>query len=113
MSTADGIQGVMFAGTSIPVNALTNTTVGLRVDCFARVRNHSTDLFLEVMSSEAVPNQTTATAAAGPSPTNFISIQTNLSIGVRLQIPKGNGVLLIQTSPDAPHNPHAILLDPP
>jgi hypothetical protein len=62
------------------------------------------------MFTEVAPSQTTVDAAS--SATNSISIQTNLDISIRIQIPKTNGVLLIKHSPDAEHTTYGILLDP-
>jgi hypothetical protein len=111
ISTADGVGASLFTGESIVLKGITND-IGLKVDCFPRVRSHSTDLFAVITLSEVSTNQTVV--AAGLSTTNSVSIRTNLDIAVRLQVPKGSGALLIKTSRDtSTRRTFAVILDPP
>jgi len=108
--TADGVQAALFCGQSMSLNGLRND-VGLRLDCFPRIRGQSTDLFVDVTFSEATTNPA-GTAALGPPA--VISIQTNLDIAVRLQIPKGSGVLLLNGAPGgAAQKVFGLMIDPP
>jgi hypothetical protein len=106
MTTSEGVQASMLSGPSV---AGLTASVGQKVDCFARVRDHSTDFFLTLTFTEALIHQTTADATSS---TTIFSIQTNMDISVRIQIPKSNGVLLIKHSPSPDHTAYGILLDP-
>jgi hypothetical protein len=112
ISTADGVDASMYVGSSVLLNGVTND-VGLTVAYFPRVRSHSTDLFARIIFCEARTNQTAMFKSSQP--TNLVSIQTNLRIAARLQIPKGSGVLLLKEGrfEDPPQTDFAILLDPP
>jgi hypothetical protein len=82
------------------------------LDCFARVHSKSTDLFVNVTVSEALTNL--AVTAAAQRPAASVSIQTNLDIAARLQIPKGSGALLLNSTPgEANHRVFGALIDPP
>jgi type II secretory pathway component GspD/PulD (secretin) len=109
--TADGVQATLFSGESISLHGLKND-VGTRLDCFPRVRSQSTDLFVNVTFSEASTNPAGTAAALGTA--GLISIQTNLDIAARLQIPKGSGVLFLNGIPgEANHKVFGLLIDPP
>ncbi len=90
--SADGITAGMFMGQTVIADGSTNQ-VGLQTSYFARVGQEATDLFAEVLLSEAVTNDL-ADAASNRSD---IYIRTNADIAVRLQVPKGKGVFLLQT----------------
>lgn len=108
---ADGVEASIFSGPSVPLNGVVKQ-VGLKMDCFARVRSRSTELFAVITLSEAVTNQMAAATTSPPA--NSISIRTNLDIKARLQIPKGSGVLLVKHSPDDPnHRTFGVVIDPP
>lgn len=99
ISTADGVEASLFCGASIPLKGVLNH-IGLKMNCFGRLRGHSTDLYTLITYSEAVTNR--AVVAVGAQPTNSLCIQTNLDIAARVQIPKGSGVLFIKSSPNHP-----------
>jgi hypothetical protein len=96
ITTADGGGARMLMGGPISLNG-SNNYVGLKLDCFPRVHSKSTDLFVSVTFSEVLTNP--AVTAAALRPGALVSIQTNLDIAARLQIPKGNGVLLLERAP--------------
>jgi hypothetical protein len=111
ISTADGVGASLFTGESIVLKGITND-IGLKVNCFPRVRSNSTDLFAMITLSEVFTNQTVVAGALFT--TNSVSIRTNLDIAVRLQIPKGSGVLLIKASRDSStRKTFGVILDPP
>jgi len=111
ITTADGVEASMYVGGPISLNGST-TDVGLKLDCFARVHSKSTDLFVNVTVSEALTNL--AVTAAAQRPAASVSIQTNLDIAARLQIPKGSGALLLNSTPgEANHRVFGALIDPP
>ncbi len=89
ISTADGIGCTMFQGESIAGGA----QVGLEFGCHVRTGPHSTDLMTSVTFSEMVTNQGALTGSSALS-----SIQTNLNVAVRVQVPEGNGLLLLDRS---------------
>ena len=83
----------------------------MSLDCFPRIRRQSTDLFVDVTFSEATTNPAGAATLAPPA---VISIQTNLDIAARVQIPKGSGVLLLKGVPgDANQKVYGLMIDPP
>jgi hypothetical protein len=72
------------------------------VGCFTRLRSKSTDLFVEVTCSEVTTNATP------------IFIRTNLDVVARLQVPNGNGVVLLKSLPgESDEGVFAALIDPP
>ena len=111
ISTADGVEASMFVGESISLNGSTNE-VGLKAAFFPRVRSDSTDLFAVISLSELVTNQT-----GGPNAlmaTSAVSIQTNMHIAARVQVPKGSGLLLLDGNPvGAARKRFGALIEPP
>ncbi len=95
ISTADGIGASMFTGQSLVLNGTTNV-IGLRFDCFPRVRPQSTDLYAAVAFTELMTNPV-AGRMSWPGG-GAVSIHTNLDLAARLQVPKGRRVLLVKTS---------------
>jgi hypothetical protein len=96
ISTADGIGAALFVGETLSVNGCTNE-VGLKLSCFARVHNRSTDLFTALAFSEVVTNQAVSLGVRASGP--FLSVRTNLDLVTRIQVPKGKGVLLLDAAP--------------
>ena len=82
--TADGVQSQLSSG---------NTSSGLVVDMFPRVREHSTDLTAAITFWEAVTNQ--PSGATGQIPTTPGPARTNFNVAARIQLPRGSGVLLL------------------
>ena len=111
VSTADGIEAALFQGQSVPLNGSTEQ-VGLTMGCFARVRSDSADLRTWFTVSEAVTNR--AAASAGSLPLTSNSIQTNLDVALRLQVPAGSGFFLLDgRSLDSRRQRIGVLVDPP
>ena len=110
VSTADECAASMFVGNSVPVNSNAGglTQVGLAVDFYPRVLPHSTDLITALTVSELVTNSSAPNLPPAPA-----FVRTNLDVAVRLQIPKGRGVLLIDASGGFDGKPIAVILDPP
>jgi hypothetical protein len=98
ISTADGIGASVFVGDPILVNGATNF-VGTALDCFTRVHHDSTDLTANFRFSEVVTNQPVMTNGL-PSEA-VVSVQTNLDVAARLQIPMGGGVFLVDAGSKA------------
>jgi hypothetical protein len=96
ITTADGMQARLFSGTTIPINGL-QASVGQSVDLLARVRRETTDLTIIINSSEAITNQPDASLGT----TNTLSVQTNLAIAARIQIPNAMGAFLLDTDPSS------------
>jgi hypothetical protein len=93
------------------LNGSTND-VGFKMDCLARVRSQSTDLFVNVTLSELLTNP--VVTAAAPRSATLVSIRTNLDIAARLQVPKGSGVLLLDGAPgEANRKVLGVMIDPP
>lgn len=90
--SADGISAGLFMGQTVVANGSTNQ-VGLETSYFARAGQEATDLFADVLLSKAVTND----LAEAPGNRSDIHIRTNADIAVRLQVPKGKGVFLVQT----------------
>jgi hypothetical protein len=96
-------------GESALINGATNR-VGLEAGFFPRVRADRTDVFASVHFTEIVTN--TAKRPDGRFPS--LSIQTNLDLAIRLKIPKGSGLLLLNGGPmEANGKRVGIILDPP
>jgi hypothetical protein len=104
--TADEIRASMFTGNSLKLDGISRQ-VGLDVDYYPRVHRTSTDLIAMATLSEAITN------VADPKlPPVFV--RTNLDLALRLQIPKGDGVFLLDARPrEAGRKQMALLLDPP
>jgi hypothetical protein len=93
ISTADGIQASMFVGSQMVLQGVTNQ-VGSVLDCLVRVRKQVNELTTAISLTEVVTND------AGPSNTSVAIIKTNLDLAARLQVPKGSGVLILDTRAD-------------
>lgn len=110
ISTADGTEASMFVGQSILLNGSTGQ-VALKAGFFPRVRSHSTDLFAVISFSEPVTNQTGR--PNGLQVQSLVSVQTNLDIAVRVQVPKGSGLFLLEgSSVGANHRHFGVLIEP-
>jgi len=100
ITTASGMEARLFSGNTIPINGFP-TSVGLSVDLLPRARRDATDVTTIITFSEAVTNQPGATP--GPSQTGAVSMQTNLAVAARIQVPKAMGVFLLDAGSGAPH----------
>jgi len=110
ISTADGIEGRMFQGEMISSGGSTNQ-VGIALGCYARVRPGTTDLIACITLSEPVTNE--AVAPKGSPALPSILIQTNLDAAVRVQIPKGSGLFLLDGSTrESRRKPIGVIIDP-
>jgi hypothetical protein len=110
IATADGIEGRMFQGEMISSGGSTKQ-VGIALSCCARVGPGTTDLITCITLSEPVTNE--AVAPNGSPPLTRISIQTNLDAALRLQIPKGSGVFLLDgCSRESSRKPIGVIIDP-
>jgi hypothetical protein len=110
VSTAEGIGTRLFQGQAITVNGLTNQ-VGLAVDYFARLRPTGTDLFATLELSSLTAN--TTNVPDGATPAQQFTIQTNLDLALRVQVPKGWGLFLLDPGPGAAHQAGlGVILDP-
>jgi hypothetical protein len=96
ITTADGMQASLFSGTSVQIDGLP-ISAGASVDLLGRVRPDATDLTLILNFSEVITNQPGGIPSLRP--TNTVSIQTNLSVAARIQIPTATGVFLLDDSP--------------
>ena len=106
VGAADEIHASMFTGSSLTLNG-TSRQVGLNVDYYPRVHRTSTDLIAMATLSEAVTNFTNPRLPP-------VFVRTNLDLALRLQIPKGDGVFLLDTRrAQAGGKRIAWLLDPP
>ncbi len=111
LSTADGVEARLFQGQSILYRGCTNH-VGLTVDCFGRVHEQSTDLFVAIQFSEVANNA--AIIGADADSGEGVAFRTNLDAAVRLQLPKGNGLFLLDSAPrNANQQRIGLILEPP
>ena len=94
VQTASGVQADFWVGETIVVGG-TNGDVGLAWTCKPRPRRGGNELTSVFTYTQAVTNQTGA--AAGGQATNVISIQTNLAVAAKIQLPEGSGVFLMRT----------------
>jgi len=100
VDTANGIRAQMFSGGAVSVQG-TQRNVGLAMDFLPRVRRNSTDLTTIIALTEAMTNH--MVASAGLTESNVVSVQTNLILAARIQIPNGSGVFLLNDSNGAMH----------
>lgn len=108
VSTAEGITAVLFSGETILLDGVTNM-VGLEFLSHARNRSDGTDLIASFVVSELITNATLPTGNVGP-----LSVRTNLDAAIRVQVPTGKGVFLMQQKlSDSPRKPIGVLLEPP
>ncbi len=109
ISANDGSECSMSTGQTVPLNGST-TTVGLSLRCRALLHPKFTDLAASILYSELADN-TAAVSASNNYP--LVSIQTNLDVGLRLLIPKGRGVVVLDPRSADPHHKRiGILIDP-
>ena len=92
ITTADGMEARLFSGTTIPVDGL-QREVGLSLDVLSRVTAQGTDLITVLALSELGTNKT------GGMSDGAVSIQTNLALAARFQVPKGSGLFLLEETP--------------
>ncbi len=100
VDTAEGLQTQLFTGGTVYVQGA-QLNVGFTVDFLPRVRRDSIDLTTVIALKEALTNR--VVASPGLPETNVVSIQTNLIVAARFQIPKGSGVFLLNESNGAMH----------
>jgi len=112
MTTSDQCAASLFSGQSLalnPGNPAGLTQVGLSANFYPRLHAHSTDLIVFLALTEVATNVEAAQLLPPP-----LSLRTNLDFAVRLQIPKGSGVFLLDLGLGAnAGRPVAVLLDPP
>ena len=94
ISTADAIEASLFLGEVYVLSGVTNS-VGVSFDCYPRVHRDMTDLRTIVTLSEALTN------ASGSTPT--LTIQTNLDLTAKVQLQRGNGFFLLDSSGERPN----------
>jgi len=100
VDTANGMKAVMSVGSSFSIEGAQHQ-VGLVMDFLPRILRDSTDLAAIIALTEAVTNR--IVAPAGLPESNAVSIQTNLIVAARFQIPKGSGVFLLNESNGTMH----------
>ena len=91
VETADGIRSGISITDPVSIDGKPNEA-GLKMDLMPVVGRNSTDLTALLCLSEVVTNQTDS---------SLISIRTNLALAVRLEIPNGKGVFLLEAKQDA------------
>ena len=105
VNTGDGNVATIFSGNSVPLVGGGFTDVGFQLQILPRTHKRKTDVTFNVRSTEMVASPPSSDAGA-TSP--FPSIRTNLLQAARVQVPIGNGLLLMQV-PSADH-PGVVLL---
>jgi hypothetical protein len=106
ISTADEIQASLFSGQSLVLNGHKNS-VGISLDCFPLVRRQVTDLTLAVRFSEPVTNS--APLADGLTSSEVL-VRTNLDVSGRMQLPRGQGLFLLDAVPAAGNKRFGVIL---
>jgi hypothetical protein len=99
VATADEIISQTSQSQTLTLNHSGVRTVGLDIALLPRVRGQVTDLTAIFTLSQTVTNPpgiSSALAGAG-----LVSVETNLDVGVRLQIPNRGGAFLLQGNPSA------------
>jgi hypothetical protein len=107
--TADGIASSFFVGGEVPLKGLDNS-VDVSMEFIAHVEDNSVDLVTTISYSELRTN--VVVASSNTDPTNSLSVQTNVNVRARLQIPKGYGILFLQMPAiDSKENAFGVLID--
>jgi hypothetical protein len=88
--TADGIMAGVFLGQSVVLNGPTNQ-VGLEATYCTRTYQERTDLWMSAFFSEMVTN----VANGNDAPGQEVLVVTNLDVALRLEVPRGNGLILL------------------
>ena len=100
--TASGCEAIMSVSSAVTIQK-TNRTFGLEMSALPYVSKSSTDLWLTLLSTEAVTNEPSHLEIKEPS---AVSIKTNIAVAARLRIPTGMGVLLVNDAfASGPENP--------
>jgi hypothetical protein len=108
ISAADGSECLVSTGQTVPING--STSVGLSLRCLARLHSSLIDLTTAITYSELVDNDAAVAGSNAPPP---LTIQTNLDAALRLRIPKGRGVVVLDPgSADSRHKHIGVLIDP-
>jgi len=105
VNTADGYAATIFSGNKVPVAGGGFADVGFELQILPRTHKRKTDVTFKVRSTEMVAPPPSSDAGATSA---FPSVRTNLLQGVRVQVPIGNGLVLMQ-SPSG-DNPGVVLL---
>ncbi len=92
---ADGMGGSIFTGQSVPINRKL-TEVGFSMRCTTIVHKDATEMLTEIVQSELIDAR----------------VQTNLEINARLNVPKGNGILLVKWPSDKATNGWGFIIHP-
>jgi hypothetical protein len=98
ITTADGMQATVTVGATYSIKGVPST-VGLSMDFLPRARGTLNDIITIMNLTETVTNG--AAAAAGSTADGEVSVQTDLDVAARLQMPSGSGAFVLQDSPAA------------
>ncbi len=113
--TAEGFDATLFVGQSFGAGKPAKQ-VGLEFSCCARFRRNASDLLTRITFSELVTNENDGSAGYGRygyAPPFTFAIQTNFDAAFRLQLPKGNGLFLLDQSSHEPSRKNfGVLIDP-
>jgi hypothetical protein len=107
IGSADGIHSTMYVGHPVTVNG-SPRPVGVFAEYVPLVRRGGIDLFTRIEVSKLVTNELT-----GPSISPDPEVQTNLSVALRIQVPKGRGLFLLGNGTKGHAGSVGMILDPP
>jgi hypothetical protein len=106
VSTGSLVESSLFTGQPLVIGGV-KTDVGISARYYPRVQADRLDLVAIVSFTEAVTNLAAAVE-------DQLQVRTNLHVGLRVQLPKGSGLFLLQHSFDpAEGRTYGLLLDPP
>lgn len=98
LSTGDGIDATLYVGDTLVLNNTTND-VGLRLTCLPRLHGDIADLTVLAWYVRASTN--VAPSDLLQTPSNSVTLQTNLEVKARFQLPKGKSIVVLQSPPDS------------
>jgi hypothetical protein len=107
ISTVSGGQACLMSTESLHINGVP-TTGGLVIDLLPNVHSKATDLTTLISLTEVVRDPLSASGGS-PGP-ETVSVRTNFAAAMRLQVPKGSGVFVLQGKPATPNGKHIGLL---
>ena len=103
ITTVNRGEACLMSTESLHINGIP-TTAGLVINLLPNVHSKATDLTTLISLTEVVRNR--FSASAGSPDHETVSIRTNLAVAMRLQVPKGYGVFVLQGQPAETNGKH-------
>ena len=110
ITTGEGMDCQLSSGESVTNNGMVKN-VGLEMKVFAKIHPGAIDLIVGMKSTSVVTN--TANSINEGASRQTVLIQTNLNVALRLQIPKGHGIFILdKNAPNLNGKRVGVIIDP-